>query len=133
MVEKLYPTLKKLDLSDISKGDGEIDLLIGADYYWTVVERGIQKCGPNGLTAINSKLGWVLNGPYENKGADKRTDEVLPVITAANLVDVMDDVSVQMEHDGSCKDVETLWDLETLGIRNKEVSWIEKCLDNFDN
>ena len=40
VVEELYPTLKKLDLSDISEGDGEIDLLIGADYYWTVVEGG---------------------------------------------------------------------------------------------
>ena len=52
--------MKKLDLSDVSRGDG--DLLLGADYYWNVVEGGIKKCGPNALTAIKSKLGWVLNG-----------------------------------------------------------------------
>ena len=41
----------------------EIDLLLGADYYWNVAEGGIKECGLNALTAIKSKLGWVLNGP----------------------------------------------------------------------
>ena len=76
VVENLYPVFKKLDLSDVSCGDGKIDLLIGADYYWTVVEGGIKKCGDDALTATNSKLGWVLNGPYEHDRFVKDEEKV---------------------------------------------------------
>ena len=94
IVENLYPVLKKMDLSDVSNGDGEIDLLIGADYYWTVVEGGIKKCGDGGLTAINSKLGWVLNGPYEHGRFVKDEENVFSSnVTSTNLI----------RGDGRCK------------------------------
>ncbi len=39
----------------------EIDLLIGADYYWSIVEDTTVR-GP-GPTAVDSKLGFLLSGP----------------------------------------------------------------------
>ena len=58
-----FPGLLKLDLADppscAAKG---IDVLIGSDYYWTIVgEEVIQTDG--GPTVIKSKLGWLLSGP----------------------------------------------------------------------
>ena len=60
VAEKLFPILKDLDLSDGKRGPHEIDLLIGADSYWTIIEGEIRRCNDEGLTAINSKLGWLL-------------------------------------------------------------------------
>ena len=45
----------------------EIDLLIGSDYYWTIITNDIRRCDEVGLAAINSKLGWILSGPVSNK------------------------------------------------------------------
>ena len=61
VVEKMFPMLKNLDLGDESDGNGDIEVLLGGDYYWNVVEGGVKKIGIDGLTAINSKLGWVLS------------------------------------------------------------------------
>ena len=38
----------------------EIDLLIGADHYWNVVQEIIEGSGPTGA---KSKLGYLLSGP----------------------------------------------------------------------
>ena len=38
-----------------------IDLLIGADYYWSLVTGNICK-GDGGPTAIQTRLGWVISG-----------------------------------------------------------------------
>ena len=64
VAEKLLPILKDLDLSDGKRDTCEIDLLIGADYYWTIIEGEIRRCNDDGLTTINSKLGWLLSGLF---------------------------------------------------------------------
>lgn len=40
IIEKAFPDLAELDIYDVqtSDGDAEIDVLIGSDYYWSVVE-----------------------------------------------------------------------------------------------
>ena len=43
--------------------DKEINLLIGSDYYWTIINNDIRRCDENGLVAISSKLGWIVSGP----------------------------------------------------------------------
>ena len=54
--------LKVLPLANhVAADDFEIDLLIGADYYWDIVENNTVR-GP-GPTAVASKLGYLLSGP----------------------------------------------------------------------
>ena len=54
--------LKVLPLTNhVAADDFEIDLLIGADYYWDIVENNTVR-GP-GPTAVASKLGYLLSGP----------------------------------------------------------------------
>ena len=62
-----YPHLCGLNLADSSTlsgdNDVEVDILIGADYYWKFVT-GTIKCGNKpGPVAVLTRLGWVLSGP----------------------------------------------------------------------
>ena len=57
-----FPSLLKLDLADPPSDSPEgIDVLIGSDYYWSIVgEEVVQIEG--GPTAVRSKLDWLLSG-----------------------------------------------------------------------
>ena len=124
VAEELYPELRGLELSDVTKGNGDIELLIGADFYGILVGGGVKKCSEDGLTALNTKLGWVLFGPYEEKSNSS-------VIAAVNYVEVTENIAIETE-DKVLNEVKKLWDLETLGIKENESSWVEKCIDKFE-
>ena len=61
-----YDHLKYLKLSDSSnsKFNCNVDILIGADYYWDFVSGNIKR-GNSGPVAVETILGWVLSGTYE--------------------------------------------------------------------
>ena len=67
---ELNPRLMGLDLADFSDATSSlhVDLLTGSDYYWDLVTRNICR-GDGGLTAIHTKLGWVLSGPVSAQGS----------------------------------------------------------------
>ena len=113
-VEKLFPTLKGLEISDSRQGDEDINLLIGADYYWSVVEGRVKRCESDGLIAMNTKLGWVLSGPYERGNNTSTSLMVTHSMVASGM-----EVEISSE-DLLSKAVEKLWDYETLGIREGE-------------
>ena len=55
--------MRDLKLADSGQNKGKIDLLIGADFYWSAVD-GVVKSGDDvGPIALGSKLGWLLSGP----------------------------------------------------------------------
>ena len=59
-----YKHLLNLDFADFSEGEDslEVGVLIGLDFYYSFVV----KKGTKGLVAIESCLGWMLSGPYNN-------------------------------------------------------------------
>ena len=60
---KLFPHLADLELADDQIGDSrEVDILIGADFYWCFVTGEIRR-GEKGPVAIHTTLGWILSGP----------------------------------------------------------------------
>ena len=126
VVEKLYPVLKGLGLGDVSKGNGDIDVLMGADYCGTIGGGGVKRCSDDGLTAMNSKLGWVLFGPYENKDADSEEDVSTTIVAAT--IRVTENIGFEFDDISLSTEVKKLWDLETLGIW---VSWVDRCLQSF--
>ena len=124
--EKLFPVLQDLDLSDVGDGSQDIDLLIGADYYWTVIEGETKKCNADGLTAINSKLGWILSGPCITNEKKAKEDKV--------MVSHVMSVQVDLEAAGSQKLerlVENFWNLDTMGIKEDEPSVYQKFIDGI--
>ena len=69
LAKETYEHLISLPLADCDDGMSqlEIDVLIGADYYWRFVTQNMVKC-VNGPVAIETMFGWVLSGPMsENK------------------------------------------------------------------
>ena len=58
-----YPHVRGLQFADsMEVSEKQIDLLIGADYYYHFITGEIIK-GHSGPVAVSSKLGWLLSGP----------------------------------------------------------------------
>ncbi|XP_076651186.1 uncharacterized protein LOC143358153 [Halictus rubicundus] len=68
------PHLKDLTLADPSPSGSEpISLIIGADYYRSLLREGLRQ-GPRGApTAQLTLFGWVLSGPLCDKHSNSRT------------------------------------------------------------
>ncbi|XP_063408858.1 uncharacterized protein LOC134692334 [Mytilus trossulus] len=82
----------------------EISLLIGADYYWDLVEDEVIR--GNGPTAVRSKLGFLLSGPV----SDKRDNSLM----GTSIFNIL------ISHKTEEHDKETFWRLESIGINSKE-------------
>ena len=57
----------------------EILFLIGADYYWQIVEDRVIR--GNGPTAVASQIGYLLSGPVNQRPSQARADYVMNVMT----------------------------------------------------
>jgi hypothetical protein len=94
------PHLKNLSLAHpvTNKSDFNVEILIGADYYWDIV--GDQVIRGPGPTAVQSKIGYLISGRLDNS-SDNIKQSVL------NL-----HVSVEEKFD-----VARFWQLEAIGIQ----------------
>ena len=108
LVKSDYPHLKGLRFSDVSKGRDEmiIDLLVRANYLWHSQEGCTIRATFDEPVTVETKLGWVFSGPL--KGQDKCADVQF---TQVNFV------ASSVGEEERLEDVQRLWDLETLGIR----------------
>ena len=115
--------LQELDLADrppldkaSESSDCTVDVLIGSDYYWDVVEGEIVR-GAEGIVAVRSKFGWLLSGPVKSKDYE--------YVTHSNVV-IHRPFDTQQETVGEGEIVNELkrfWDVESVGItevNNKE-------------
>ena len=124
IVEDTFPELKNLDLSDERMDNQEIDLLIGCDYYWSIVGDENIRCGKEGLVAVNSKLGWLLSGPMKEE-----KEEAFSANLATHTMKVSFNENID-ETRSLHAEVEKLWDLETLGIKDNEKSVYDKFMED---
>ena len=110
LVKCEYPHLKNLWLSDVCRsGDSlEIDVLIGADNLWTFQSGNVLRGAIGEPVAVETILGWVLSGPIRETPGDENTVEVHHVRTEKLCCRSLE------------KDVERMWDLETLGIKESD-------------
>ena len=99
-----FPHLKGLHLAHpvTSTEQFVINLLIGADHYWDVVEDHIIK--GNGPTAMGSKLGYLLSGPMGTTTQENTTANILHVATTP----IPD------------PDLQRFWSVESLGTVPKD-------------
>ncbi|XP_071138800.1 uncharacterized protein [Mytilus edulis] len=83
-----------------------ISLLIGADYYWSIVEDEIIR--GNGPTAVTckSKIGYLLSGPVLTKnGSTSKQSAMMNILT---------------DHRAVVCDLEKFWNLESLGVSGSD-------------
>ncbi|KAL5009405.1 hypothetical protein ScPMuIL_014986 [Solemya velum] len=100
--------LKNLELAHPLSGEESfnIDILIGADFYWKFVEDKVIR--GDGPTAVLSKLGYLLSGPIHSGGSDPNTESLMMNILADHKLE-------------ECV-FERFWNIESLGIENQNRS-----------
>ena len=116
-VKENYPHLRDIEFADSLSDNGpmKIDLLIGSDYIWNFFDgstiRG-EESAESGPVAVSTTVGWVLSGPVKNLPKEKLSSiqfsstHVLRVDSSSN--------------DTLYEDFEKLWDLDSIGIREKD-------------
>ena len=83
-----------------------ISILIGADFYWDIVEDHVIR--GNGPTAVKSKVGYLLSGPILNKKIKSKASTSV--------------LNVMAMHKNEQIDLEKFWKLESMGIENVEIA-----------
>ena len=109
--------MKELKLAD--NGDGglkNVDMLIGADWYWEIVSGNLKRNPDTGLVAISSALGWLMNGPI--------IDDPGESVENTNLA-VSHTLRVECEKSEDAllsEEIKKFWRLDLMGIEEKEES-----------
>ena len=115
-VSKLHPHLKGLYLADYHRAEEHlhIDLLIGSDWYWSLVT-GHTRRGKEGPIAIHTKVGWVLSGPTEDTGSQESTNLL---VRSTHILRIhTTPVEESLDHQ-----LQKFWDLEIMGVAEQEPS-----------
>ena len=122
LVHGNYPHLVNIWLSDVCqhKDQLEIHFLIGADYLWSFQTGNVVRGGVGEPVAIEMQLGWVVSGPLESSPSTDREREV-----SVNIIGRDGTVPGRLE-----RDVQVLWDVETLGITKSDGAY-EEFVDNI--
>ena len=119
--------LSGLELADPTQPDDhilEINILLGADLYWSFVTNKIKRSPGNGPTALFTKFGWVLSGPISGSHTEISSASSLLVTHTLNAA-----VSTRTEESELEKQVKLFWEVETLGVKDEESSPYEKFLE----
>ena len=91
--------------SNIDNKNLNIDILIGADFYWDIVLYGFVR-GNSGPVAINTKVGYVLSGPLTNSCNKNKNN-------SAMLTHVMKvQAEIISENDSIVNDFSKVWSEE---------------------
>ena len=110
-VEK-YPHLQGLCLAEksYSTNEVEVDVLLGADYYWNFVTNIIRKGSSPRPVAIWTKLGWVLSEPVITSSSDNH-DRTNVNLSSAHVLRV-ETSTIQPENAPKLNDeLARFWDL----------------------
>lgn len=108
-----YPdiNLEGLDENLILADDGslspDIDILVGNDYYFTLIEQKRINLADN-LFLIESKLGWILTGKLDMKEKD--------VLSALTYFQANETKLTPPDLPLDNSNIKCLWDLESIGI-----------------
>ena len=84
-------------------GYSEITMLIGADYYWSIVQDNVIR--GDGPTAVQSKLGYLLSGPVAGYNQKSHTPLMMNILASHTQEEV---------------DLEKFWKVESLAIERTE-------------
>jgi hypothetical protein len=126
-VEK-YPHLNGLDLADNSSpsSDVDIDILIGAAFYWNFVSNESRRGEGRGPVALSTRLGWVLSGPIDNlsEESSSTTNFAATHVLRIDATPVQDNLNPNMT-----EQLKKFWELESIGIRGDESSVYDKFVE----
>ena len=109
-----YSQLCKMNLAESRFGppDKVIDILIGANYYWSITEGNTVRidCG---LVALDIILGWILSGSFQPN--IKNVNSIN--LTSAHILKVS--CEAQTPENSDIHNFERFSELESIGINRK--------------
>ena len=118
-----YEHLRGLPLSDKAGArDLAVNILIGADCCWSLVEGTVIRGAPWEPVALATKLVYVLPGPTMVMVDDENGNSMN--LTATHVLKVE---STVIQHDSLTFKLRRFWDYESLGIQDQSLS----LYDNF--
>ena len=129
-----YPHLCGLNLADSSNlsgdNDVEVDILIGADYYWKFVTGTIKRGNKPGPVAVLTRLGWVLSGPVIQER--QRSPVCTTNLNTTHVLRIDAEPVLPNPTDRLQKQLKKFWDLETLGIPKTELTTESKFMEEIN-
>ena len=125
IAQQNFPYLQGLQFADVSpfpEGGSEnleIDLMIGADFYWSFIQSNVVRGeSGNGPVALSTRLGYVLSGPLGKEPTNTVTTNLSTAHTMIAESVVLPEIPVSdllLK-----KELAKFWDYETLGIKDRE-------------
>eukprot|EP00794_Sanderia_malayensis_P017865 gene17865-19646_t len=115
VAKNMYSHLKGLIVADSGSGaeDVEIDVLIGADYVYTVMlDKVVQGEHSNSPVATATRFGYVLNGPVQLPGNTIVSFNIISSHVLKSSVVIYNDEVLSNQ-------VKQFWDIESVGIKTK--------------
>ena len=105
-----YEHFLNLDFADCSEGEDslEVGVLIGLDFYYSFVSC-VAKKGTKRPVAIESCLGWMLSGPYNNLN-----ETLTNMITTHALCAYCEQDATSLT-----QVMKNFWDVDSLGVNNE--------------
>ena len=120
-VEK-YDHLRKIELADYCErdeleSDKKVGILVGADYYRSLVRSRVIRGERGGPVAMETKVGWVVSGP---------TEMVSESLCSFSLK--IDSSVIERNDYGLVNEIKNFWNNESIGIKSNtlEQGAIEK-------
>ena len=128
LTQSSYEHLRNLPLAERAAGGVlAVSILIGADYYWSLVEGTIVRGAPWEPVALATKLGFVLSGPTmvmcDNVHANTLN------LTATHVLKVESSV---INHDDFASELRKFWDYESFGINNDNATLYDKFVNEVE-
>ena len=101
--------------------------MLGADYYWTVVQNHVVRGELHGPVAICTRLGYVLSGPVNLACSDHSPSSVnMSHVMKTECQVVTEDFNA---NDASLKEqLATYWDYDTIGVKGREEDFCKEYL-----
>ena len=123
-----YEHLHDFPLADRAGGGVlPVSILIGADYYWSLVEGTLVRGVPWEPVALATKLGFVLSEPTVVMCDDVHANTVN--LTATHDLKVESSVT---NHDDLASQLNKFWDYESFGIHDDNVTLYDKFVNEVE-
>ena len=122
---KTFNNLKNLRLADANPDhrDLNVDILIGADYYWSFFNNAIVKGNPGEPVAMSTKLGYILSGPVTDTNSPLNS-ACTNTVVSAHVMKINSEILG--ENAKLSATLEKFWNLESLGINMEQPSVYDK-------
>ncbi|XP_074657117.1 uncharacterized protein LOC141910285 [Tubulanus polymorphus] len=126
--KKMFPHLRGVHFSEFYYKDGsvDVDILIGADYYWSVMTGEVRRSN-RGPVALGTKFGWTLSGPIGESETNQSSmvyfinEKTAKKSTYSNHDDDKhNNLLITQQRNCDCHQLETklknFWSIENLGL-----------------